>query len=132
MTQVNLMSYQRTDLPPNKSKWKQHSHKSRSKSQKSTEVNTKIKDHPIRKNLIQAKHIKEEIGVQSIVVLNTLKVSSVLLESSSVRPAVNMVILQACAMKRKFLLGQGTPRHTSCKEEWSTCKKIPHAASQMI
>ena len=32
--QVNLMRHQRTDLPPSKSKWKQHSHKSRSKSQK--------------------------------------------------------------------------------------------------
>ena len=32
--QVNLMTYQRTDLPPRKSKWKQHSQKSRSKGQK--------------------------------------------------------------------------------------------------
>ena len=31
---MNLMRQQRTDLPPSKSKWKQHSHKSRSKSQK--------------------------------------------------------------------------------------------------
>ena len=34
VTQVNLMMHQRTDLPPSRSKWKQHSHKSRSKSQK--------------------------------------------------------------------------------------------------
>ena len=32
--QVNLKRHQRTDLPPTKRKWKQHSHKSRSKSQK--------------------------------------------------------------------------------------------------
>ena len=34
MAQVNLMRHQRTDLPPNKSKQKQHSHKPRSKSRK--------------------------------------------------------------------------------------------------
>ena len=34
VAQVNLMRHQRTDLPPGKSKWKQHPHKSRSKSQK--------------------------------------------------------------------------------------------------
>ena len=32
-TQVNLMRHQRTDLPPNKRKWKHYSHKSRSKRQ---------------------------------------------------------------------------------------------------
>ena len=31
--EVNLMSHQRTDLPPSKSRWRQHSHKHRSKSQ---------------------------------------------------------------------------------------------------
>ena len=34
VAQVNLMRHQRTDLPPSKGKWKQHSHKSRSKGQK--------------------------------------------------------------------------------------------------
>ena len=34
VAQVNLMRHQRTDLPSSKSKWKQHSHKQRSKSQK--------------------------------------------------------------------------------------------------
>ena len=44
-------------------------------------------------------HIKEEIDAQSMVILNTLKVSSVLQGSASARPEVNMVILQACATK---------------------------------
>ena len=34
VAEVNLMRHQRTDLPPSKSKWKQHPHKHRSKSQK--------------------------------------------------------------------------------------------------
>ena len=34
MAKVNLMRHQRTDLPPNKSKWKQHSFKLTSESQK--------------------------------------------------------------------------------------------------
>ena len=72
-------------------------------------MDTRMKDHPTRKHLIQAKHTKEEIDVQSVVILNTLKVSSVLPGSSSTRPTVNMVILQACATKSKYLLSQGTP-----------------------
>ena len=55
--EVNLMRHQRTDLPPSKSNWKQHSHKHRSKSQK-------------RYSNEQAKHKKEEIDVQSVVTLN--------------------------------------------------------------
>ena len=62
--QVNLMGHQRTDLPPGKSKWKQHSHKSQLK--RGTQVNIRIKDHPLR-SLILAKHTKEEIDVQSVV-----------------------------------------------------------------
>ena len=82
-----------------------------------TKVNTEMKDHPLRKNLIQAKHTKEEIDVQRVVIQSTLKVSSVLLWSSSARPAVNMVILPVCATKCRYLLYQGTPRHISCKLE---------------
>ena len=62
-------------------------------------MNTRIKDHHLRKNLIKVKHTKEEINAQSVVIQSTLKVSSVLLESSSGRPAVNMVIVQGYAKK---------------------------------
>ena len=50
---VNLMRHQRTDLPPSKSKWKQHSHKQRSKSQKRYSNEHKNQRPPF-KNLIQA------------------------------------------------------------------------------
>ena len=76
-----------------------------------------MKDHPLRKSLIQAKHTKEGIDVQSVVVQGTLKVSSVLLGSYSTRPAANMVISQACATKNNHLLSQAAPRHISCKQE---------------
>ena len=66
-------------------------------------MNTKMKDHPSRKSLSQAKHTKEEIDVQSVTIQGSLKVSSVLLESSSAKPAVNMVILQVCATKSNHL-----------------------------
>ena len=36
-----------------------------------TQVSTRIKDHPTRKDLIQAKHMKEEIDVQSVVIPST-------------------------------------------------------------
>ena len=110
---VNLMRQQRTDLPPSKSKQKQHSHKSRSKKRYPSEH--KNERPPLRKSLIQAKHTKEEIDVQSVVIQSTLKVSSVLLGSSSARPAVNMVILQACATKSNHLFNQEIPRHISFK-----------------
>ena len=45
------------------------------------------------KYLIQAKHTTEEIDVQSVAILNTLKILSVLQGSSSARPVVNMIIL---------------------------------------
>ena len=90
VAQVNLMRHQRTDLPPSKSKQKQHSHKFRSERYSSEYKN----QGPLnKKKLIQVKHIKEEISVPSVVILNTLKVLSVLQGSSRVRSAVNMVIL---------------------------------------
>ena len=69
--QVNIMRHQRTDLPPSKSKQKQHSHKSRSKSQKRYSSEHKNQGPPYKKKLIQAKHIKEEIDIQSVVMPNT-------------------------------------------------------------
>ena len=95
-------------------------------------MNTRIKDHPTRKNLIQTKDIKEEIDVPSVMIQSTEKALSVLQGSSSIRPVINMVILQACATKSNHLLGQETPRHISFKQEWSTPKKIPYLASQVI
>ena len=44
----------------------------------------------------------------------------------------NMVILPACATKRKFLLSQEPPRHIHCKWEKCIHKKIQYAASQVI
>ena len=66
VAQVNLMRHQRTNLPPSNFKWKQHSCKQRSMSQKRYSNEHRIKDHPLR-NLIQAKHTKDEIDVQHVV-----------------------------------------------------------------
>ena len=65
------------------------------------QVNTIIKYHHTRRELILTKLIKEKIGVQSVVIQSIQKVSSVLPGSSSARPTINMVILQACAARRK-------------------------------
>ena len=108
--QVNLMRHQRTDLPPNKSKQKQQSFKSRSKSHKRySSEHTIIKGHSTRRDLILTKLIKEKIDVQSVVIQSIQKVSSVLQGSSSARQAIYMVILQVCATRRKYLLSLEHP-----------------------
>ena len=106
--QGNLIRHQRIDLPSSKSKWKQYSNKSKSK--RDTQVNTRIKDHPLRKCLIQAKHTKEETDVQSVVIESTLKVSGVLLGRSSARPAVNMVIFTSLCYKKQSSFKSRNPK----------------------
>ena len=101
VAQVNLIRHQRTDLPPSKSKQKNIPTSPDQRVSRGNQVSTSIKDHSTRKSLIQVKHTKEEKDVPSVVILNTLNVPSVLLGSSNARPAVNMVILQACATKSK-------------------------------
>ena len=49
VAQVNLMRHQRTDLPPCKAKWKQHSYKSRSKSHKRYSSEYKNQKPPFKK-----------------------------------------------------------------------------------
>ena len=100
------MRHQRTDLPPSKSKWKQYSHRSKSKHSCSSEHENQ---RPPLGSLIQAKNTKEEIIDQGVVTPGMLKVSSVLPGSSSARPVTNMVILPACAIKSNHPLSQETP-----------------------
>ena len=49
VVQVNLIRHQRTDLPPSKAKWEQHSHKSRSKSHKRYSSEHKNQRPPFKK-----------------------------------------------------------------------------------
>ena len=64
--QVNLMRHQRTDLPTRKSKWKNIPTSKDQRVRKGTPMNKRIKYHPLR-HLMQARHTKEEIDVQSVV-----------------------------------------------------------------
>ena len=73
-------------------------------------MNTRIKNHPTRRYFILTEHIKEEIYIQSVVIQIKLKVSSVLPGSSSARPATNMVILQACAIRREGTFSVKNPQ----------------------
>ena len=107
VTCVNLFRHQRTDL---------HFHKQRSESQKRY-FNEHKNQRPPFKKFDQAKHINEEINVQSVVISSMEKVSTILPRSSSARSVTNMVILPACATKSNHLLSQETLRHTSCKQE---------------
>ena len=130
MAQVNLLRHQRTDLPPSKNKWKQHSHKYRSKSQKRYS-----NEHKNQRPLFQKFDLSQALKKKRYmlkVIQSLLKVSIVLLGSSSPRPAVNMIILQACATKSNPLLSQEIPRYINCKQDVFTYKKIQYATSQVI
>ena len=56
LAQVNPLKHQRTDLPPSKSKWKQHSHKHRFKSQKRYSNEHKNQRPPFKKLNLSQKH----------------------------------------------------------------------------
>ena len=58
--QVNLIMHQRTDLPPKKSKQKQHSHKPRSKSQKRYSGEHKKQGLPHKKFDPNQTHIRRD------------------------------------------------------------------------
>ena len=88
--------------------------------------------------MILSKHIEEEIDVQSMVILSTLKVSSVLQEGTNAEVVQDMVILPVCTIEDQNLI-EGTslqspenPRHISCKLDTYICEKILYAASQVI
>ena len=63
----------------------------------------------------QAKHTKEEVDVQSVVILNTLKVLSVLQEIINAEIVRDMVILQACAIEGQSCPSAEHPRCISYK-----------------
>ena len=94
-------------------------------------MNTRMKDHYIRKDLIQAKHIIEEIDVPSVEIQNISKGSSVLQESTSAGIDTNMVTSLAC-VTRRGLLNLVHPKSISWKLVKYTCKIIPYVASQVI
>ena len=70
VAQINLMRHQRTDHPPSKAKWNSFPTSLNQRVVRGIWVNTRIKDHPTSQDLIQARHIKEEIDVPSVEILN--------------------------------------------------------------
>ena len=67
---------------------------------------------PYKKNLIQTKHTKEK-DFESVLILNTLKVSSVLQESTNAEIVTDIVILQAYAIEGQSPSSPEHPRHIS-------------------
>ena len=127
------MRHQKTDCPPNKAKQKKIPRSLNQRVTRGIQVNTRIKDHPTSQDLIQTRHMKEEIDAPGLEILNMLKVLNVLQESFNARPAINMGTLSACATGRRYLSSQEIPRHISCKWDWYMYKKkIQYVASQVI
>ena len=113
VAQVNPMRHQRTELPQSKSKWKQQSHKSKSKKRYSSEH--KDERPPFKKvfDLSQAHNGRDRFSKCGD--SKHIEGFKCLLGSFSARHAVNMAILQACAAKHNYLLNQEIPRHINCK-----------------
>ena len=69
--QVNLMRHQRTDLPPSKAKWKQHSYKSRSKGYKRYLSDGNQQQPPPKKRFDPHPAHNRKIYVTSVEIPNT-------------------------------------------------------------
>ena len=82
---------------------------------KGSQVNTIMKDQSIRTDLILTKHIIEEIKVQSVVILNTLKVSIVLQASINAEFVRDMDNFQTCVIEGQSLSSPEHHRCISCK-----------------
>ena len=116
VAQVNLTGHQRTDLPPSKSKWKQHSHNQRSKSQKRYSNDHKNQRPPPKKFDPSQAHKRRDrcskCGDSKHV--EDFKCPA---RKFQCMTCTNLVILPACATKINHLFSQETPRHISCKWE---------------
>ena len=73
-------------------------------------MNTRIKDHPTSQNLIQARHIKEEIDVPSVEILNMLTVLNVLQESFNARPAIKYGHFISLCYKKEISFKSRNPK----------------------
>ena len=122
VAQVNLKRHQRTDLPPRKNKWKDHSHKLRSKSQKRYSSEHKNERPPIKKFDPSQTHKRDrcsKCGDSKHV--EGFKCPSRKFQCKTCNKYGHFTSL---CYKKKVLLSQETPRHISCKWEVFTCKKI--------
>ena len=127
--QINLMRHQRTDLPPSKSKCKQHSHMSKSKKRYSSEHNSQRPPfkkcdpnhaHKRRNRCSKCGYSKHVEGFKCPA------------RKFQCKTCNKHGHLPACATKSNHVLSLHTPRHINCKQKVFTCKKIQYAASQLI
>ena len=129
---VNLMRHLRTDLPPSKSKWKQHSHKSRSKGQKnySSEHNHQVPSYKKRFDPTQAHQRRDrcsKCGDSKHV--EDFRCSARKFQCKTCSKYGHFTSLH---YKKKVSFKSKHPKHISCNWEWFTQKKIPCATSQVI
>ena len=115
--QVNLLRHQRTDLPPSKSKWKQHSHKPRSKSQKrySSEHNHNMPPHKKRFDPSQAHQRKDRCSkCGNSKHIEGFKCPARKFQCKTCNKYGHFTSL---CYKKKVSLSQEPPRCISCKQE---------------
>ena len=132
VAQVNLMRHQRTDFPPNKSKWEQHSHKSRSKSHKRylREHNHNIPPHKKRFDPNQANQRKDRCSKCSD--SKHIEGFKCPIRKFQCKTCNKCGHFASLCYKKKVPFKSRTPRHIGCKWGWFTCRKIQYAASQVI
>ena len=132
-TQVNLLRHQRTEIPPNKSKWEQFKNNTDHKiwNTKLQPINTK---HNTRRSLIPGRFFKVKTDVTNVVIPSILRDFSVLLANISAEIVINLVILVACATRSKILTrrGEDHPKHTSWPVVDYLHTIIPYTVTQVI
>ena len=90
------------------------------------------KCHHTKESLILNKLIQAKKGVQSVVITDMLKASSVQQRNISVSLVTSIDILPACVSQNKYLSSQEHPKHTSYKLKKCIHKMTPYVASQEI
>ena len=112
--QVNLMRHQRTDLPPSKAKWKQHSHKSRSKSHQRYSSEHKNQRPPCKKFDPSQLHKRRDRCSKHG---DSNYVEGFKCPARKYQCKTNMIIFPVCVTKSNHLLNPETLKHISCKQE---------------
>ena len=91
-----------------------------------------IRKHNPRRGLMQKQYIVINLDVQNVVILYTLRGSSVQPRSTSVKLATSMVTSPVCVTRRNKLLPSiGKPKPINYGQAEDMCMEVPHMTTQM-
>ena len=125
------MKHQRTDLPPNKAKQKQYSHKSGSKSYKRYSSKHKNQRPPHKPKCDTSQAHQRRDGCSKCGDSKHVEGFKCPVRKFQCKTCNKYGHFSSMCYKNKVPFKSKTPRHISCKWEWDMCK-IQYVASQVI